>query len=430
MGVAPIDTSVFSTPAQPPTPSAAPLHLLQTKVSCSVPPLSFSESMLTISDEQLRPEVFMKSLFDVMRKRGQPITGTPYIEGKEVDLYQLYQAVMLNGGSEVVSFTCFPSLAFPDDAASVQTNTQQSWNHIAKQLSWDVDVSTPSTTLSTSNETISLSRQLAELYQQLLYPFEMVWEKALSKQQSQLREREAALANSAAMGRPGGPPSNGAGPSGVRGAGIGAGWPQNQGGLNGNVLGVGGVGGASGTAMSPQQYMSLGLSPAPQGSDINRRSSPQMQQLAQAQGLPPPPRPNSASSQNQAGPLPPPNGNLAPNGTPTTLRAGTIQPSPEQMNEARAIIDELRKTVEMTRRESLFPTLLDSYADTFVLSETEIGRCSRTRQGALDVDDSRAHAARSQGLRDTADVRRYEQSPRICPSIVTPRSFFLRHHRR
>lgn len=45
----------------------------------------------------------MKSLFDVMRKRGQPITGFPYIEGKEVDLYQLYQAVMGNGGSESVS---------------------------------------------------------------------------------------------------------------------------------------------------------------------------------------------------------------------------------------------------------------------------------------------------------------------------------------
>ena len=41
----------------------------------------------------------MRSLFEVMRKRGEPITGTPYIEGKEVDLYQLYQAVMLSGGS-------------------------------------------------------------------------------------------------------------------------------------------------------------------------------------------------------------------------------------------------------------------------------------------------------------------------------------------
>lgn len=46
----------------------------------------------------------MKSLFDVMRKRGEPITGTPYIEGKEVDLYQLYQAVMLCGGSQKVHF--------------------------------------------------------------------------------------------------------------------------------------------------------------------------------------------------------------------------------------------------------------------------------------------------------------------------------------
>jgi hypothetical protein len=41
----------------------------------------------------------MRSLFEVMRKRGEPITGTPYIEGKEVDLYQLYQTVMLSGGS-------------------------------------------------------------------------------------------------------------------------------------------------------------------------------------------------------------------------------------------------------------------------------------------------------------------------------------------
>lgn len=48
----------------------------------------------------------MKSLFDVMRRRGQPITGTPFIDGKEVDLYQLYQAVMLNGGSEKVSTAC------------------------------------------------------------------------------------------------------------------------------------------------------------------------------------------------------------------------------------------------------------------------------------------------------------------------------------
>lgn len=45
----------------------------------------------------------MRSLFEVMRKRGEPIEGTPYVNGKEVDLYQLYQAVMLAGGSQAVS---------------------------------------------------------------------------------------------------------------------------------------------------------------------------------------------------------------------------------------------------------------------------------------------------------------------------------------
>lgn len=50
----------------------------------------------------------MKSLFDVMRKRGQPITGFPYIDGKEIDLYQLYQAVMANGGSEKVRSCLLP----------------------------------------------------------------------------------------------------------------------------------------------------------------------------------------------------------------------------------------------------------------------------------------------------------------------------------
>lgn len=51
---------------------------------------------------QLNPQVFMRSLFEVMRKRGEPIEGTPYVNGKEVDLYQLYQAVMLSGGSQMV----------------------------------------------------------------------------------------------------------------------------------------------------------------------------------------------------------------------------------------------------------------------------------------------------------------------------------------
>lgn len=45
----------------------------------------------------------MQTLFELMRKRGEPITGTPYIEGREVDLYQLYQCVAMAGGSAQVS---------------------------------------------------------------------------------------------------------------------------------------------------------------------------------------------------------------------------------------------------------------------------------------------------------------------------------------
>jgi hypothetical protein len=44
----------------------------------------------------------MKSLFEVMRTRGEPIETTPFVDGKEVDLYQLYQAVMVAGGSQAV----------------------------------------------------------------------------------------------------------------------------------------------------------------------------------------------------------------------------------------------------------------------------------------------------------------------------------------
>ena len=60
----------------------------------------------------------MRSLFEVMRKRGEPIEGTPYVNGKEVDLYQLYQAVMLAGGSQAVS----PFLSRDRRAGKSQSN--------------------------------------------------------------------------------------------------------------------------------------------------------------------------------------------------------------------------------------------------------------------------------------------------------------------
>jgi hypothetical protein len=39
-----------------------------------------------------------------MRSRGEPIESAPIVEGREIDLYQLYQAVAQSGGSQNVSF--------------------------------------------------------------------------------------------------------------------------------------------------------------------------------------------------------------------------------------------------------------------------------------------------------------------------------------
>lgn len=52
----------------------------------------------------------MKALFDVMRKKGRPITGMPHIKDREVDLYNLFNAVMGRGGSIKVR-TSFSLLA-------------------------------------------------------------------------------------------------------------------------------------------------------------------------------------------------------------------------------------------------------------------------------------------------------------------------------
>lgn len=213
------------------------------------------------------------------------------------------------------------------------------WHLIAKQLDWDVDVSTPTTATATAVNTISIARQLAELYQQLLHPFEMVWEKALSKQQAQLREKErdAATARNNAL-----TPSNGRG--------IGAGWPQNQGGLNGNVQGVGGVGGASGTAMSPQQMMSLGLSPAPQTIDLTQRSP--LLQATSTPGLQAQQNGAIASlNPNKAGAVAGPSNPLVA----SSLRPGTTAPTPEQILEARSIVEELRRMVDSGRRAYFSP---------------------------------------------------------------------------
>lgn len=51
----------------------------------------------------MEPTAFMTALFELMRKRGTPISSAPFVEGREIDLHQFCQAVMLNGGSQNVS---------------------------------------------------------------------------------------------------------------------------------------------------------------------------------------------------------------------------------------------------------------------------------------------------------------------------------------
>ena len=52
---------------------------------------------------QLDPKQFAASLFELMRNRGEQIEQIPFIDGKEVDLYHLYQLVAVSGGSQKVS---------------------------------------------------------------------------------------------------------------------------------------------------------------------------------------------------------------------------------------------------------------------------------------------------------------------------------------
>lgn len=211
---------------------------------------------------------------------------------------------------------------------------QQSWHLIAKQLEWEVDLVNPLL----DGETVNLSRQLAELYQQLLNPFEMVWEKALLKQQQQIREKQSeaqAFQNRNASGN-----SNS---NGRRGSinGLGVGWPQNQGGLNGNIQGVGGVGGMAGPSVALQQagmggmgMESIPLPPNPFNSQQGGQSIT---------------RPLSSHSLGAGGGAGDGNGNLG-----SSLRPGTVVPTMEQMAEARMVVEELRRNVDATRRKFYF----------------------------------------------------------------------------
>ncbi|KAK4699889.1 hypothetical protein P7C70_g6366, partial [Phenoliferia sp. Uapishka_3] len=251
-----------------------PLHLLQT---------------------QLDPKVFMKSLFEVMRKRGEPITGTPFIDEREVDLYQLYQAVMLMGGSKKVNQTA-------------------AWLAVVKQLGWATDTDDPS-------QVQHLAQQLASLYQRLLYPFEEVWQTSLLKQQKQLFEaRRKTLAGGA----------NGA--------------PVNQPPSTAAMAG-----------MTPGQLLSYGFNPTQVEFMKSQTQAPTAAMaMAQAPIVAPSPQTQAANlGQNQQKPQ----GMGTGMGPQTTLKAFTAEPSLEQMSEARSIVTQLRASTEQNKSKLKFLTM-------------------------------------------------------------------------
>lgn len=67
------------------------------------------------------PEQFMRSLFEFMQRRGTPISSTPSIQGRQVNLVNLYASVMRAGGSQKVT-------------------NRRMWNAIASHLGFSTDI--------------------------------------------------------------------------------------------------------------------------------------------------------------------------------------------------------------------------------------------------------------------------------------------------
>lgn len=275
----------------------------------------------------------MRSLFEVMRKRGEPIEGTPYVNGKEVDLYQLYQAVMLAGGSQAVSTPFGSHCREPDRVANEinswpeQVMSQGMWHRIAAQLGWPVDASVAALR-DAPPDTQRISLELARTYQKLLRPFEEVWTKSLLKQQQTLLENHR------------------------------NGQQQQQ-----QQFGGGTGAAASGPSATPLQPAAPPpLRPPSQNAQIGNNngnatsleaSRQQLLQQAKAASL--------ATQQMQASPAGQAKAQLpavAPNVTSTTTPGTTssssklnVDPTMEQMAEAKNMVSHIRQQIEASRRE-------------------------------------------------------------------------------
>lgn len=99
----------------------------------------------------LPPDQFNRALFDLMRRHGKPIQTKPAIDGHEIDLYQLYTTVQVQGGSQAV--------------------TQKS--------AWPLIVVLLRLAPLSSPQLQTLAIRLAQVYGTYLSLFEQVWERAV-----------------------------------------------------------------------------------------------------------------------------------------------------------------------------------------------------------------------------------------------------------
>ena len=95
------------------------------------------------------PKTFMKSLFDMMQKRGTEIRTVPRVEGREVDLFQLYKSVQRRGGSIAVRLS-------------------SSWPRVAV----DVGLITQDFIASDAPQAMRYAETLSSVYRAFLEPFE------------------------------------------------------------------------------------------------------------------------------------------------------------------------------------------------------------------------------------------------------------------
>ncbi|KAF8536051.1 hypothetical protein BDD12DRAFT_749810 [Trichophaea hybrida] len=104
------------------------------------------------------PAQFMRTLQDFMAKRGTPITSTPYIGNKPVNLVNLYAVVLRLGGSQRVQM-------------------ENKWSHVCVTLGFPL-------------ETFPMGAdEMAETFKQYLAPYEEAW----LRNQKESRQKQMAM---------------------------------------------------------------------------------------------------------------------------------------------------------------------------------------------------------------------------------------------